>query len=84
MPCWGWSGFFYGYGGIIGSLIGFGFMILLVVIVYFLFKNLFKPNNLKKSNVKTSNEDLLRILNEKFVNGEITEEEYMRKKKLIE
>ncbi|KLO22445.1 hypothetical protein X275_03550 [Marinitoga sp. 1197] len=83
MPCWGWSGF-YGYGGIIGSLIGFGFMILLIIIVYFLFKNLVKPNNSKKSNVKTNNEDLLRILNEKFVNGEITEEEYMRKKKLIE
>ncbi|GAB6189608.1 hypothetical protein JCM30566_13490 [Marinitoga arctica] len=84
MPCWGWSGF-YGYGGIIGSLVGFGFMILFLVIIYFLFKNLFK-GNISKQNEKniSSNEDLLKILNEKFVKGEITEEEYIRKKKLIE
>jgi putative membrane protein len=31
-----------------------------------------------------SKKEALRILNEKFVNGEITEEEYLRKKKLIE
>ncbi|WP_206528087.1 SHOCT domain-containing protein [Marinitoga sp. 38H-ov] len=28
--------------------------------------------------------EALKLLNEKFVNGEITEEEYLRKKKLIE
>jgi putative membrane protein len=84
MPCWGWTGF-YGYGGIIGSLIGFGFMILFLVIIYFLFKNLFKNSGSKESRkIGGNNEDLIKILNEKFVKGEITEEEYIGKKKLIE
>ncbi|MBM7559762.1 SHOCT domain-containing protein [Marinitoga litoralis] len=83
MPCWGWSGF-YGYG-IIGSLVGFGYMVLFLILIYFIFKNLFKNNHSKQNQKnKVSNEDVLKILNEKFVKGEITEEEYIRKKKLIE
>ncbi|APT75522.1 hypothetical protein LN42_03275 [Marinitoga sp. 1137] len=63
----------------------FGLLLIIIIIWYFM-KN---PEAAKKlSEFQYSSEDskkeALKILNEKFVNGEITEEEYLRKKKLIE
>ncbi|GAB6189615.1 hypothetical protein JCM30566_13560 [Marinitoga arctica] len=87
MHGWGWSGFGpYSYGsyGIIGSLISFMFMIGLLIVVYIILKKIFIDNN-NFSNISKRKEekDILKILNEKLVKGEITEEEYIRKKELI-
>lgn len=74
--CYLWNPFwrFYPGGGFIMMLFG---LILLAVILYFLFKT-FKPS------FKGEFEDSgLKILNEKLAKGEITEEEYKRKKELI-
>ncbi|NUV00270.1 hypothetical protein XO12_09150 [Marinitoga sp. 1154] len=62
----------------------FGFL-LIILIIWYIMKNPDAVKNLTETQSKNSaKEDALRILNEKFVNGEITEEEYLRKKKLIE
>ncbi|MBT1247629.1 MULTISPECIES: SHOCT domain-containing protein [unclassified Thermosipho (in: thermotogales)] len=60
-------------------------MLLLGVLIWYFIKN---SDVLKKlGNFQNNSDDAkkkaLKILNEKFVNGEITEEEYLRKKKLI-
>lgn len=87
MHGWGWSGFRpYGYGyGIIGSFISFIFLILLLVVAYFILKKIFTNNNFtfKNNIIRREDEDILKILNEKLVKGEISEEEYIRKKELI-
>ncbi|WP_241230042.1 SHOCT domain-containing protein [Thermosipho globiformans] len=62
------------------------FVVIIIFIVWYFIKN---PETAKKlGNFQNSTGDekreALKILNEKFVNGEITEEEYLRKKKLIE
>jgi len=75
----------------------FMFLLLALIIVavvltcYYLYKNRDKlksnSNSINSSDKKdTSTNDnmtALEILNRKFVNGEITEEEYLRKKELI-
>ncbi|GAB6189604.1 hypothetical protein JCM30566_13450 [Marinitoga arctica] len=62
----------------------FGFL-LIILVIWYVMKNPDSVKNLTETQSKNSaKEDALRILNEKFVNGEITEEEYLRKKKLIE
>ncbi|WGS65923.1 SHOCT domain-containing protein [Marinitoga aeolica] len=64
----------------------FLFLILILFIIWYFMKN---PDAAKKlgefqNSTEDSKKEALKILNEKFVNGEITEEEYLRKKKLIE
>jgi len=64
----------------------FFWLLIVIFIIWYFMKN---PDVLKKlGDSQDSNEDTkkeaLKILNEKFINGEITEEEYLRKKKLIE
>jgi len=64
----------------------FFWLLIVSFINWYYMKN---PDVLKKlGDSQDSNEDTkkeaLKILNEKFINGEITEEEYLRKKKLIE
>ncbi|QTA38934.1 SHOCT domain-containing protein [Thermosipho ferrireducens] len=63
----------------------FGFLLILLILWLIIknpdfFKNLFEAPQ-KNDN---ANKEALKILNEKFVKGEITEEEYLRKKKLLE
>jgi len=57
-----------------------------IFIIWFLFKDedilkSMKGSDSDKEDVKSK---ALKILNEKFVNGEINEEEYLRRKRLIE
>lgn len=87
MCAWGWNGFrpFMGNGyGMIGYFISFIMLIVIIGVIYFIFKGLKNNDVRKKENVKTNNYDVLKILNEKLAKGEITEEEYLRKKKIIE
>lgn len=90
MHDWGWSGFRpYGFGGysLIGSFISFIFLIIFLVVIYFVIKKIFFNGNFDFKNISRSSKnedyDVLKILNEKLVKGEITEEEYIRKKELI-
>ena len=53
------------------------FLVLFIVFIAFL------VSSLKKNSKTNSQSHALEILNEKFVNKEITEEEYKRKKALI-
>ncbi len=57
---------------IVGALV----VVLVVVLAVALFKTLNKKKN-------STNDDLLELLKSKYVAGEIDEEEYLRKKKLI-
>jgi len=87
MHGWGWYGTgpfgFFGYG-IFSFIIGFVFMILFFVLIYFLFKNLIKTHPRESNSKSNENEyEILKILNEKLAKGEISEEEYLRKKELI-
>ncbi|OQY10857.1 MAG: hypothetical protein B6I29_00620 [Marinitoga sp. 4572_148] len=64
----------------------FFFLLLIIVIIWYFMKN---PEAARKigdfqNSSEESKREALKILNEKFVNGEITEEEYLRKKKIIE
>jgi putative membrane protein len=57
-----------------------------IFIIWFLFKDedvlkRLKGSDNEKEDVKSK---ALKILNEKFVNGEISEEEYLKRKRLIE
>ncbi|NUV00271.1 hypothetical protein XO12_09155 [Marinitoga sp. 1154] len=63
----------------------FIFLILLLVVAYFILKKIFTNNNFtfKNNIIRREDEDILKILNEKLVKGEISEEEYIRKKELI-
>ena len=38
---------------------------------------------LRKSSIKSSNDEILNVLKMKYVNGEITEEEYISKKNIL-
>ncbi|SHH17883.1 SHOCT domain-containing protein [Thermosipho atlanticus] len=63
----------------------FWFLLIILGIWYFT-KNpdVFKKLGSSQSSEEEAKKEALKILNEKFINGEITEEEYLRKKKLIE
>ncbi|SHH44476.1 SHOCT domain-containing protein [Thermosipho atlanticus] len=73
--CWFWGPYGW-FGGWIGSLIG---LIIFGIILYLGYK-LFKSLTISNSN---QNNSALKILNEKLVKGEISEEEYLRKKAII-
>lgn len=71
---------YYGYG------IGWRWLEMMIIpllligfIAYIIIK--FYQNN--ESNRKDKNTDALAILNERFAKGEISEEEYQRKKKML-
>ncbi|KAF2956281.1 hypothetical protein AS160_00120 [Marinitoga sp. 38H-ov] len=61
----------------------FFFLLLIILILWYFMKNPDAAKKIGDFNNDPKNE-ALKLLNEKFVNGEITEEEYLRKKKLIE
>jgi len=53
--------------------------LLVIVIVAFLIYKLYKKNNTNNTN----NEDLLEMLKMKYIKGEITEEEYNKKREML-
>lgn len=74
---------FYGYGLMSGGgiFMGIFWLLIIVVVLYFVFRNNNNSGNNHNSFNKNSTNEALRILNEKYVNGEISEEEYKHKKK---
>ncbi|MCJ7689634.1 MAG: SHOCT domain-containing protein [Clostridiaceae bacterium] len=86
MFCRGFSGSGYGHFGGYGGggmflMMGFGFLIFLVVIflAFKLMKN-HPHSNLSSPNNSGFNNSALNILNERLAKGEIDEEEYAKKK----
>lgn len=74
----------YGYGPIgFGMMGGFGLipLILIGVIIYAVIK--LSHNDNKHYSNRPSNNDALDILNQRYANGEISDEEYSRKKKML-
>ncbi|MDK2885954.1 MAG: putative rane protein [Thermosipho sp. (in: thermotogales)] len=69
--CWFWSPFGW-FGGWFGSTIG---LFVFVLIIYFGYKFI-------KASIN-HNESAFKILNEKLAKGEISEEEYLRKKEIL-
>jgi putative membrane protein len=70
----------YGYG----MLGGFGMIIPLILIGLVVYAAVnFSQNNHKNYNNSRSENDALDILNRRYANGEISEEEYMKKKKML-
>lgn len=65
--CWN-----YGSFGIWGMIIGIGFIILVIALIAWIVLN-----------KKKENDPTLMILQDKFVRGEITEEEYLSKKRTL-
>lgn len=57
------------------------FVVIIEIMVFYLMSNEKNGNNRLNLPGKKTPED---ILKEKYVNGEITEEEYMKKKKVIQ
>lgn len=72
----GGCGLFGAHGGfgIFGMLINIGVLILVGVLVYYF---------VKKYNTKSSNQNAIEILKMKYVQGEITEEEYLKRKQVL-
>jgi len=68
----------YGMGGGMFIMMGFGFLIFLALI--FLAFKLMKVNSPSPS---SSNNSALNILNERYAKGEIDEEEYTKKKIIL-
>lgn len=82
----GWCGFgpfgFFGYGAF-GYFMGILFMTLLFVFSIYVIYKIFRRTNPKEKESKNYQKEILKILNEKLAKGEISEEEYSRKKELI-
>ncbi|AQS05694.1 SHOCT domain-containing protein [Clostridium beijerinckii] len=65
-----------GFGGYGGMFLAMGFRMLIFIALIVLAFKLFK-NYTNKSN------DAMKILNEKFAGGEITQEEYLKRKSVL-
>jgi putative membrane protein len=74
-----WNGMWSG-GGI---FMGIFWILIIVIVLYFVFRNNNPINNNQNHQKRNSTDEALRILNEKYVNGEISEEEYKNKKNNI-
>lgn len=64
----------FGGGGILG-------LILIVIVAYFLLK--YFNENKDVSNTSTRKDSSIDVLNERYAKGEIDEEEYNRRKKVL-
>lgn len=64
----------FGWGGILG-------LIIVVIAVYFLIKYISKNKNVSDTVIKKDN--AIDLLNERYAKGEIDEEEYNKKKKIL-
>ncbi|WP_315072995.1 SHOCT domain-containing protein [uncultured Clostridium sp.] len=77
MFCNGYGGFgpasSIGYGGM---FLGMGFRMLVFIVLIFFAVKLFKSYSNKSNSA-------MRILNEKFANGEMTQEEYLKRKEIL-
>ncbi len=62
-----------GYGGM---FLGMGFRMLVFIVLIFFAVKLFKSYSNKSNSA-------MRILNEKFANGEMTQEEYLKRKEIL-
>lgn len=79
MFCGGLGGYGIGSSGTIGLgwiLLSMGLRLIIFVGVIVLILKLFKNYNNKSS-------DVIRMLDEKFVNGEISEEEYLKRRTIL-
>ena len=65
-------------------MMGLG-LLLVILVVYMIYKNYNRPYNPNGfgSSQNTPYDEALDVLKMKFVNGEITEEEYLRKRHLL-
>lgn len=76
----------FGYGGFSGYN-GFGggpfMMIIPILLAGLIIYAIFKLLNLQKNNSSKDNSQALNILMERYASGEISEEEYINKKKLL-
>ena len=68
------EGMAYGHGGF-GPMCMIIFVIIAALLIYFVLK--------KKNNTNNVDYDILEILKRKYVEGEITEEEYMQKRNVL-
>lgn len=78
----GERGCHYGYGIMYGGwnmIIAIGVFVVISILIYFLLRN-----NKKKAMVNQSSHSSLEALKMKFVQGEITEEEYYKRKNIID
>ena len=66
-----------------GIFMGFFWILIIGIVLYFIFRNNNPTNNDHNYSKRNSTDESLRILNEKYVNGEISEEEYKKKKNNI-
>lgn len=81
---WFYPVWYHGFYGWIIPVIGLVIFILVVFLFYRILKNLIKDFNEKtSSSYNFSNDESLKILNERFARGEISEDEYKRIKSLI-
>ena len=80
----GYDGF-WGFHMIGGMIVGLIVLIAFIVLVVYVVNKLTNTyiQSRKNFDLKSEADDALRILNMRFANGEITEEEYERKKKLL-
>lgn len=67
---------FFGYG-FMGPLMMLGFILITALVVYLIFKSS------KKHHTQNASSDALNLLQLRYVKGEITEEEYLQKKNLL-
>lgn len=70
-----WEGFGHMMGG------GFMFWIFMLLIVFLIFS--FFKNNQNNNNSQPKKDDALEILEKRFANSEISEEEYHSKRKIL-
>lgn len=79
MFCGGFGGYGLGSSGTIGfgwMLLSMGFRLIIFIGIIVLIFKLFKSYSNKSS-------DVIRILDEKFANGEISEEEYLKRRTIL-
>lgn len=74
----------YGFGGwgIFGMLFQLAIVVGVIYLVVYLFQSVFNRNN-STSNYRPEEKTILQILEERFARGEIDEEEYKQKKKIL-
>lgn len=73
----------FGYGGFNGFGGGPFMMIIPILIVGLIIYALYKLLNQSKNNTAMDNSQALNILMERYAQGEISEEEYLNKRKML-